>query len=382
MRNRVVVLGAGFGGLEFSAMLSESMGDALDLTLIDKSDSFMFGFSKLDLMFGEARLEDTLIPYRDIVKPGVRFVQDVITEIDPERRIVTTGKGRYEADLLAVALGADYDISHTPGLAEGGNEFYSVNGAERLRHVIPSFTKGHAVVGVTSTPFKCPPAPSEAALLLDDYLSKKGVRDKCKITLVMPFGVPIPPSPDTSREILAAFAKRDITFMGGRVVKALEPSRHAVILSDGKELPYDLFLGIPKHKVPDVVAASGMAEDGWIPVDPTNLRTRFEGVYAFGDAAEAGVPKAGMFAEGAARVAARSAISDLKGGNGPEPYDGKGTCYVEYGSGVVGRTDMDFLTGTSPFGTYLGASAALSTEKRQGASERRARWFGGQRDTN
>ena len=169
-KTRVVVLGAGFGGLELATMLSEALGDDVDVTLIDKSDAFVFGYSKLDVMFGRTTLDAVRLPYRDFVKPGVRFLQETVTAIDPEARRVTTDAGVHEADVLVVALGADYDLDATPGLAEGGNEFYSVAGAERLREVLPTFSRGRAVIGVCGAPFKCPPAPSECALLLHDYL--------------------------------------------------------------------------------------------------------------------------------------------------------------------------------------------------------------------
>ena len=149
MKLRVVVLGAGFGGLELSSILSEAMGDNLDLTLIDKNDSFFFGFSKLDVMFGRKTPDAVRLPYRNIMKPGVHFRQESITAIDPETRRVTTDSGTYEADVLVIALGADYDLNATPGLIEGGNEFYSLAGAERFREVIPTFSKGRAIVGVT-----------------------------------------------------------------------------------------------------------------------------------------------------------------------------------------------------------------------------------------
>ncbi len=156
MKIRVVVLGAGFAGLELTTMLSEAIPDQLDLTLIDKSDSFHFGFSKLDVMFGLETPEAVHFPYKAINKPGVRFRQETITSIDPKKRVVATNRGTHESDVLVVALGADYDLKATPGLIEGGNEFYSFGGAEQLRKKLSSFTKGDAIVGVTSTPFKCP----------------------------------------------------------------------------------------------------------------------------------------------------------------------------------------------------------------------------------
>jgi sulfide:quinone oxidoreductase len=376
MKKHVVVLGAGFGGLELSTILSEALGDDLDLTLIDKNESFFFGFSKLDVMFGRKAPDAVRLAYRNIVKPGVRFRQETITAIDPQNRRVTTDQGTYAADVLVVALGADYDPAATPGLVEGGHEFYSFAGAQRLRDVILTFSKGHAIVGVTSTPFKCPPAPSEAALLLHDALSARGVRGACEISLIMPFGLPIPPSPETSHALMAVFVERGIKFVPDRLVRTLDPARHTATLDDGSELPCDLFLGIPKHRVPDVVAASGMTEDGWVPVDRNTLATRYPGVYAIGDVTSVGTPKAGVFAEGAARVVAAALIAQWQGGEMPAAYAGAGSCYVEFGADRVGRVDVNFLSGPEPTGTFFEPSVSLVGDKQHFGSSRRSRWFG------
>lgn len=376
MKQRIVVLGAGFGGLELSTILSEALGERLDLTLIDQNDSFVFGYSKLDVMFGRKTPDAVRLAYRNIVKPGVVFRQETITAIDPEARRVTTNYGLYEADVLVIALGAEYDQAGTPGLVEGGNEFYSVAGAERLREVLPAFAQGSAIVGVTGPAFKCPPAPSEAALLLHDYLTARGVRGACEISLVMPFGIPIPPSPETSTALLRAFAERRISFIPNRLVRALDSARRVAILDDKRQLPYDLFLGIPIHRVPAVVAASGLTQDGWIPVNPKNLKTRFPGVYAIGDVTSVGTPKAGVFSEEAARVVAASLLAEMQGGREPAAYTGAGSCYIEFGGGRVGRVDVDFLSGPAPTGRFSEPSAALVGEKQHFGASRRARWFG------
>ena len=376
MKLRVLVLGAGFGGLELSSILSEELGDELDLTLIDKSDTFFFGFSKLDVMFGRKPAESVLLPYQSIEKPGVTFRQETILTIDPEARRVTTDGGTYEADVMVVALGADYDLAATPGLAEGGNEFYSFAGSERLREVLPTFKKGHAVIGVTSAPFKCPPAPSEAALLLHEYLTERGLRQDCQISLVMPFDIPIPPSKDTSKALFKLFDERDIRFVPNVRVEGLNPDRRVVLLSDGSEMPYDLFLGVPKHRAPQVVIESGMAYDDYIHVDPDDLTVfEYPGVRAIGDVAHVGVPKAGVFAEGAAKTAAAHIIAQVKGLPKPEPYDGKGSCYVEFGGEKVARVDVEFLDGPSR-GKYFEPSLELVKEKAHFGASRTARWFG------
>jgi sulfide:quinone oxidoreductase len=376
MSTRIVILGAGFGGLELSTMLSEALGDTVDVTLIDKSDAFVFGFSKLDVMFGRTMPDAVRLAYSEIAKPGVRVVRETVTAIDPEARRVTTDAGIHEADALVIALGADYDMDATPGLAEGGNEFYSVAGAERLAGIIPTFSQGHAVIGVCGAPFKCPPAPSECALLLDDELTARGVRDACQISFVIPLGTPVPPSPETSAALMKEFAERDITLISSRRVSALDPGRSVAVLDDGSELRFDLFLGVPKHRAPDVVIASGMTEDGYVPVDSATLATRFPGVYAVGDVATAGVPKAGTFAEGAARIVAQTLIATLRGGERPGPYLGRGTCYIEFGRGRVGSVDIDFLSGPTRTGSFNAPSAALVAEKEYFGSSRRTRWFG------
>jgi sulfide:quinone oxidoreductase len=301
-----------------------------------------------------------------------------VRSIDPERRLTVTDAGTFEADVLVVALGADYDPEATPGLTAGGHEFYSVAGAFALCDELPRFERGSAVIGVCGRTFKCPPAPSEAALLLHDYLTTRGRREATTISVVMPFGTPIPPSPETSKAVLAAFAERGITFVKDALVTALDPTRKKVVLSDGTELACDLFLGVPVHVVPPVVVESGLAAHpaDWVPVNKQTLETRFPGVYAIGDVNGVGTPKAGVFAEGAARVVAQAILAAVQGGPPPGAYLGQGSCYVEFGRNQVGRVDVDFLSGPKPTGTFREPSEALVREKSHFGASRLERWFG------
>ncbi|HEY1653416.1 MAG TPA: FAD-dependent oxidoreductase [Acidimicrobiales bacterium] len=372
---KVVVLGAGFGGLELSTTLSEALGAEVDVTLIDRRISFVFGYSKLDLLFRGASVETVSMAYGAIAKPGVRFCQENVTAIDPVTRSVTTDAGHYAADYLVVALGAAYDYDSTPGVTES-NSFYSLTGAERLAGVIPTFVSGHAVVGVCGVPYKCTPAPSECALLLHDDFVGRGVRDACTITYIAPQPSPVPPAPDAAAALLAAFAERDITFVPGRRIASFERDRRLVTLDDGSEVPCDLFLGVPKHRAPQVVLESGMAVDGFIPVEKATLATRYPAVYAIGDCATIGVPKAGAFAESAGRAVAAQLIATVRGDPTPDPYGGFGSCYVEFGGGRVGAVRIDASGDTPPRGTFEGPSEALAAEKHEFGVRRRARWFG------
>ncbi len=371
---RVVVLGAGFGGLELSSALSDELGEDADVVLIDKNDAFVFGFSKLDVMFGRTTAPAVHHHYRDFVKPGVRFVQATVTAIDPVAKRVETDAGPFDADILVVALGADLDPHATPGLVEFGHDFYTEEAAFALRDVLEGFSGGRVIVGVTSTPFKCPPAPSETVLLMHDHLVARGLRERSDISLVMPLPVPIPPAPAASEALLSAFAERGIHWRPNTVVKELTAG--AAKFADGTELPFDLFLGVPVHRVPAVVAGSGMTVDGWVPVNPLTLETSYPGVYAVGDVTSVGTPKAGVFAERQAGVAAERIAAIVRGGAQQAEYDGRGLCYLEFGRGEVARVDVTFVAGQAPFGIYEAASAALARDKAEFGSSRARRWFG------
>ncbi len=160
MTKHIAVLGAGFGGMEFCTLLAESVPGEARITLIDSADSFVFGYSKLDVMFGRATPDAVRLPYAEFVKPGVDFVHDRVVAIDPARRTVSTTSTTFDADVLVVALGADYDLAATPGLTPD-DEFYAVAGAARMRDRIAQFSAGSAVIGVCGAPFKCPPARAE-----------------------------------------------------------------------------------------------------------------------------------------------------------------------------------------------------------------------------
>ena len=147
-------------------------------------------------------------------------------------------------------------------------------------------------------------------------------------------------------------------------------------LADGGSVPYDLFIGIPVHRVPDVVERSGLAVDGWVPVHHDNLATRFPDVYALGDVAALPGPKAGVFAENAARVVAEDIAAHLHGRQLEQRYEGTGTCYIEFGGGMVGIVEANFLGGPKPTARLIGPSPELAADKQAFGSTRRERWFG------
>jgi sulfide:quinone oxidoreductase len=375
VKKHVLILGAGFAGLELAARLSGSLADEVRVTLLDKNDSFHFGFAKLDVLLGRRAASDVLLPYRDIAKDHVEFRQESVTAIDPQTRRATTDKGSYECDFLVVALGAEYDFAATPGFGQGGFEFYSLAGCERLRDALTEFDSGRILMAVLGQPFKCPPAPFEGAFLLHDRFLERGIRDAVEIRMTFPMAAPVPVTPEVSQLFARALEERAIEYASKQRVAGIDPGERVAEFASGERAPYDLFVGIPVHRVPEVVERSGLAPDGWVPVDRANLLTRFPAVYAVGDVTAMPMAKAGVFAEAAARVVAEDIASRIRGSEPPAPYEGAGDCYVEFGDGLVGKVEANFLGGPAPTARLVEPSRELAAEKKAFGSTRRERWF-------
>src|SRR6516165_6210582 len=275
MKRRVLILGAGFGGLELATCLSEAAADAVDVTLLDRNDSFFFGFSKLEVMLGRQSAADVRLPYRDVAKDAVEFRRETVVGIDPVARRVETDVGTHDADFLVVAMGADYDMAATPGFGEGGYEYYSLAGAERLRDALTEFEGGRVLVSVLGQPFKCPPAPFEGSFLLHEHFTRQGIRDDVEMATTFPMQRPVPVTGPVSQMFRDALASRGIDELPQHLVTSIDPTAGVARLASGETLPYDLFVGIPVHRAPEPLAACGLAVDGWVPVDQTNLRTTF-----------------------------------------------------------------------------------------------------------
>jgi sulfide:quinone oxidoreductase len=371
----VVVLGAGFAGLELATRLDESLGNEVAVTVIDQSESFVFGFSKLDVLFGRSKVSDVRSYYSEISKENVEFRRESITAIDPPARRVDTDAGSYDADILVVALGTAYDLSATPGFEQGGYEYYSMAGTQALRDALEGFGGGHVHIAVLGEPYKCPPAPFEGALLLHDAFEQRGIRDKVEITVSGYMGAPVPVSEEVSSTIHGALTERNISYIPKTTVTRLDVENKVAETDTGQPISYDFFIGIPVHRVPAVVASSGLAPDGWVPVDRKNLATSFPDVYAVGDVAGLPMAKAGVFAMNAARVVAADIESKIRGSSPPEPYAGAGSCYIEFGGGAVARVEANFLSGPNPTGHIFGPSVEIAREKKAFADEQLKRWF-------
>lgn len=380
MNKHILILGAGFGGLEAATSLREQLPASYSITLVDRSDHFIIGFSKFDVLLGRHSAEQVKAFYTDLAADGVRFVRGEISRIDPVGRRVRVSEQELSYDYLIVCLGAEVAPELTPGFAEGGYEFYTLDGAERLHGVLSAVTGGDILLSILGQPYKCPPAPYEAAFQLRDYFSRRGIGDRAHIKLLIPTPVALPVAPGADGEFRRRFADRQIELYTQHTVTAIDPARQVAILSDGSTMAYDLFVGVPVHQPPEVVRESPLGNGSWIPVDPFTLRTGFPDVYAVGDVTHVpvgaqAVPKAGAFAEAAARVVVSQIVYQETGRGDVLPFAAQGVCYLELGNDEVAQISADFLGGNAPVVRLDQPSPQLREEKEHFRSDRLARWF-------
>ena len=379
MSINIIVLGAGFGGLEASTGLKRELGKDVSVTLVDKKDYFMTGFNKYDILFGrEADIRKGY--YRDLVGQGVDFLQEEVVSLELEEKRVVTDKRALSYDYLIVALGADLHPEAIPRFVSGGYEFYSPEGARRLRPVIEAFQGGTILISIFDKVYKCPPAPYELAFLLDDYFRAKGMRERVNLKVLTPVPRPLPVSPTASDEIERLLAECNIELLTQRRVIELDSEHQCAIVEGHSPLAYDLFIGIPIHKPPKVILDSPLGAAGWVAVDRENLHTSIDNVYAVGDVTSIpvggfAVPKAGVFAENAARVVVQDLVSRIRNRPAASRYEARGACFVEFGRGRIAMLDADFLSQAQPQVVLKDIPGEVAPKKTF-VAERLRRWFG------
>jgi sulfide:quinone oxidoreductase len=354
--NKVLILGGGSGGLATAGRLKELLGNKISVTVIDKQRSFVLGFSLLRIMTGEKSEQEVTVPKEKVSQKGIKFINTEVNKIDVSNGIVTTGQGEFAYNYLVVALGAELAPEKVPGF-ESAFHMYTLEDAKKLRDALSSFRGGSIRLIISSTPFKCPPAPYEAAMLIDDYLRSKGLRDKSDIQIFTPEPQPMPiAGPEVGDTVISMLNEKRIGFHNNAKVSSIDGSSKQIVFENGTREKYDLLIAIPPHTTPKVVRESDLADaaSGWIPVDPKNMQTRHDRVYAIGDVAAVKLPSSGMmlpkaatFAFGQAEIVA-SNIASLALGTETRSWDGFGECFIETGSGNAGYGSGSFFASPKP----------------------------------
>ena len=352
----VLVLGGGVGGLVTANELRRRLDPADRVVVVERERRHLFQPSLLWLMVGRRRRDQIERPLRELLAPGVELVEAEVHSIDPVARRVETTAGVFAGDALVVALGAEPDGAAIPGYQDAAHDFFSPDGAAACATELDAFAGGRVVVAVAALPYKCPAAPYEAAMLLDDALRRRGIRGHSEIDVYSPEPAPMPVAGAAmGASVVGLLESKGIRFHPGSHVERFEPGSREVVLADGSRVGYDLLAGVPPHRAPGVVRDSSLAGDkGWIPVDRATLDTRHERVYAIGDATTITLangkplPRAGVFAHGQGLVVAHRIAAAFAGRQAADAFDGVGYCWVEAGAGRAAFAVGGFFSEPDP----------------------------------
>lgn len=347
---RVIVLGGGFGGLAGANELRARLDPDDEVLLIAKRETFAMGFAKLWDLAGTRPIADGTRPLANLEARGIRFVAGEVVGIDTDALRVQTDVGTFDADGLLVALGAQPAPTHCRWLgAAGAHDLYDIDALGTIRAALDTIDGGRVVISILGGPFKCPPAPYEAALIVDGLLRARGVRDRVEVVVTTPQPMSLPVAGvDASRYIASHLADHDITLRAEHRVIDVDGEARAVVFADDRPvLDYELLLGVPADAPLEVLRTSPIAgEQGWIHPDPATLATSASRVYAVGDCTviptpTAQLPHAGVFAAGQARVAAQNLAADLTAA-AATTFDGHGACFLELPGGRVAFVEGNF----------------------------------------
>ena len=356
-----LILGGGFGGIAAANTLRQLLPPDHSITVVERNPAFHVGAGKTWVMLGERTPEQISRPVADLLERGIRLVPGLVQSLDLARGAVATDRGELHGDFLVLALGAELDLAGVPGLAEAAQTFYTVEGAVRLRAALEGFGGGDVAILIPKIPFKCPPAPYEAAMLLEQTFASRGLGGKVRLAVYTVEGAPMATAgPEMGQLIRDELSRRGIAFHPQKKAVRVDAGARRIGFEDGSGATYDLLIAIPPHEAPKVVRdAQLVGPSGWIPVDPRTLKVVGAAgaaeVYAVGDIASVALPgrfrpdaplslpKAGVFAEAQGKVVAHQIAARVLGTATGETFDGTGYCFLEVGGGKAIRAEGRFF---------------------------------------
>ena len=376
----VVILGGGFGGLSAANELRNTLSSAeVKITVIDKKDWFMVGFAKLWIINGTRTFENSVGSLKELQKKEIDFIKDEIISINLENKNIETKSHKVSYDYLIISMGAILAPQKIPGLEDNGFNLYDHNQLVEIHEKLQSIESGKIAISIMGMPYKCPPAPFEASLLIDSMLRKRGVRDSVQIDFYSPAPITLPAAgPEVSKQILELVNSEKITFHNSSKIKSVESKK---LIFENSEADFDILLAVPPHIAPKVIYDSRLAkESGFIPID-RDCKTPFENVFAVGDvtsltvAENMAVPKAGVFAEGEGITVAKNIISKIQSKEDSALFDGKGGCFIESGRDTASVIEVDMFTNDKPLTNLTELTSDNLSKKIEFEKERLSKWL-------
>ena len=389
MGKKIIILGAGFGGLCISNILRKNLDYTHDVIIVDKKDYFMMGLTNLWILDGRKKIDNSKIPLKNLESKGITFIHDEITKIDTKSKQIKMlhQVDHLSYDFLVIALGAEMSTNMINGFTKTNSfNLYDGESIPALRKKILSLEKGKIAIVIMGFPYKCPPAPYESAFIIDQMICKVNRRNKIDIDIYFPSQLPLPIAGEQpNSKLVLMLKKQNINLFPNHKLKKIY--KNNLEFHNGAKKEYNILVGIPFHFPPPVLKKSGLVEESsnWISVNKSTLETRFKDIFAIGDVTEIkindtiSIPKAGIFAEGQARSVASQIINKI--GIASEEYnhilqfDGKGFCFMDTGNGKAGLIDTDFYYRNGPVTILKEPSVVYNKKKINFEKQRIKEWL-------
>ena len=353
----IIILGGGVGGIVTANELSDSLGRDHKIILIEKNSEHTFAPSFLWLMNGSRRKEQISVPVKSLLHKNIELVIAAVDAIAPDKQTVQANGQEFRYDYLVIALGADLAPEKVQGWDASIHTFYTFEGAAKLNTELESFQGGKVAIVIASMPYKCPGAPHEGAMLIEDFLSAKGIRSKTEIDLFTPEPQPLPVAgPELGGAVKGMLDQKGIRFHPLMQLNSVDTKAKQLLFAGKEPFGYDLLVVIPPHQSPEVIRKSDLANaGGWIDVNPASLQTKYENVFAIGDVTAVPLPgrwipdkpmmlpKAGVFSHLQADVVAKNIANKIAGRTADEKFCADGYCMLEAGEDLAGFAYGNFF---------------------------------------
>lgn len=366
-----MIIGGGFGGVAAARAARASLDRVHEVFLLDRNRKTYLCGSFPMLIVGERETRKVTRSLSSLRKLGINYVETEARAVDTKEGTVTTAAGKFAYDYLVLAAGAEYDWEAVPGAREA-HSFYDFESARRLRQKLRTFRRGRVIVAVSGLPYKCPPAPFEAAMLLNWAFRRRAVRKDIEIHVFTPEPAPLPiAGPEAGAQMTTDLNRRGIELHTNVSITEVARTGREASFGNGTSIDADIVITIPVHRAPDFILSSGLnGPSGWIPVQPNTLQTSLPNAFAIGDvnlvpmANGRGLPKAGLFASAQGETVGHN-IAALINGTKPTGFQGIGHCFIVYSGSQAGMVQGEFLAPEKPRVTLMRPSARGLRAKEQ-----------------
>ncbi len=295
---KVVIIGGGIAGMAVAKTLVDAKINA-EITVITQNPHYISGPSRPLALTNEQSLDRIVRGYEEVMRKGVRIITGTVYSVDPDNRkvkyvgghISSGGTSELAYDYLLLAPGVALDGSGIMGYDKFRHNVLNVYDPGRvhlLKSKVWSAERGTVVVYAPKAPYRCAPAPTETALLIDTVLRHRGVRNRFKIVHIDANDKTQPPV--IADVVSQIYAKQGIELVVNQEI--VEIGENEVVTKSGERYRYDILALLEPNRAPKFIEEAGLGKT-WIDVrSPQDLRhPKYDDVLAAGDAAGLPFPK-------------------------------------------------------------------------------------------